>query len=125
MKHFSKKYITLTFAVLVLLANVNFAFSQAICSMKMQKGCYCEESPKNNSQTEFSKKDCCKEIRKEITNTSNFQSAQSEYNSEFVCIITLPADIKTLTKSSYSNSTLNFNQIPPGDIPILHSAFRI
>lgn len=125
LKHFIKKYFTLIFAVLVLLANVNFAFSQALCSMKMQKGCYCEESIKKDLQTEFSKKDCCKEVRKEINNTSNFQSAQNEYNYEFVCIITLPADVKLFSKTSFSNSTLYHNQIPPGDIPILNSTFRI
>ncbi|CAF4859268.1 unnamed protein product, partial [Rotaria sp. Silwood2] len=60
--------------------------------MNMMKNCICEESHQKASHIEFSKKDCCKEVRKEISNTSNFQSIQQEFNSEIVCIITLPIE---------------------------------
>lgn len=125
LKYFKRKYIALIFASLVLIANVNFAYSQSICSMNMKKGCYCEEAKQKQFQPIISKTDCCKEVRKEISNTSNFQSIQQEFNSEIVCIVTLPIEVSPISELSFTSSIQNINHRPPKDIPVLNSTFRI
>ena len=125
MKYINRKYITLIFASLVLIANVNFAYSQSICNMNMKKSCYCEEANPRQFQPVISKTDCCKEVRKEINNTSNFQLILQEFNSEIVCIITLPVEVTPITDVTYTNSIQNINHRPPKDIPVLNSTFRI
>jgi len=93
--------------------------------MNMGKGCYCEESDHSTAQTSFSKIDCCKEVLKEINNTSKFQFIQNGFNTEIVHITT--SDIQTIhTSKVFFVSTLqNLHHIPPQDIPILNSTFRI
>jgi len=125
LKYFSGKYIALIFASLVLIANVNFAYSQSQCSMNMKQSCYCEESQQKEIHPTISKMDCCKEVRKEISNTSNFQSIQQEFNSEIVCIVILPIEVSSISEISFISSIQNINQRPPKDISVLNSTFRI
>ena len=125
LKYFNRKYIALIFASLVLIANVNFAYSQSQCSMNMKKSCYCEESNQKQSEPAISKMDCCKEVRKEISNTSNFQSIQQEFNSEIVCLAILPIEVNPISEISFISSNQSINHSPPKDISVLNSTFRI
>lgn len=125
LKYFNGKYIVLIFASLVLIANVNFAYSQSQCSMNMKKSCYCEESQQKEIHPTISKMDCCKEVRKEISNTSNFQSIQQEFNSEIVCLAILPIEVSPISEVSFTSSNQNINHSPPKDISVLNSTFRI
>ncbi len=93
--------------------------------MNMKKSCVCEESNQKQIQPTLSKVDCCKEVNKEINNTSNFQSIQQEFNSEIVCIITLPTEVSPISEISFTSSNQNINHRPPKDIPVLNSTFRI
>jgi len=93
--------------------------------MNMTKSCICDESKQKEVQPVISKTDCCKEVYKEISNKSNFQSIQQEFNSEIVCIITLPIEVSPISEISFASSIQNINHRPPKDIPVLNSTFRI
>lgn len=125
MRFLNKKYFTFIFAALVLLGNINFAYSQTMCNMSMQKGCQCEETEQGNTQASFSKVDCCKQVLKEINNTSDLKSIQKETISELIFLSVLPAETVNISDYIFAKKIQDPFHIPPKDLPILNCTFRI
>ncbi len=125
MKIFNKKYITLIFAALVLLGNINFAYSQTMCNMSMQKGCQCEDTDQSNTQASFTKVDCCKQVLKEINNASDLKSIQKETISEIIFLSVIPAETVNISNCIFAKKIQDPFHIPPKDLPILNCTFRV
>ena len=135
MKVFNKKYIAAGFILLALFANISFAYSQMKCTMNMQKTC-CECEAADQSEVSLSgytdgsisKTDCCKLELKEISNTSDFQTAQNILSDSHTNFFFLPAESFSLN-SVISSAALSLHQNPfrerYRDINILNSTFRI
>ncbi len=95
------------------------------CSMNMKKGCVCEEAASKEQQPVFTKIDCCKQITKEINNSSNFQNLTTEVKIDFIVALLLPVYFNSTSTISYNIPFQNINFSPPRDIPVLNSTFRI
>lgn len=119
-----KKYFPLVFTLLILLGNVNYTISQSLCKMNMPKGC-CEETSGVKSNPEFSKPDCCKQIQKEIKNSSNFQQSQKEFNTEFTAIPLFTGHAKLISQANLTETVKSLNHPPPKDLQVFNSIFRI
>ncbi|MBN8568045.1 MAG: hypothetical protein J0M18_00320 [Ignavibacteria bacterium] len=125
MNHFNKKYLGFLLILLVLTANVSYAYSQMNCRMNMKKGCVCEDQTDKENSPVINKIDCCKEVVKEINNVSILQILPSEENINFSDDVFFTENSNLLYDSIHLPIDFKLYNSPPKDIPILNSNFRI
>ena len=126
----TKKILTYLFVFLVLITNTGFTFTSEFCSMTKKSTCKCSM---NNSNVNvvikgvvFKSKPCCDEKRKEISNSSVFDSHKKVEINNLSSFISFAEDYSIQTKFSnipVSTKLVFYNL--PRDIPILNSSFQI